>query len=85
MCNIYLESSGEFYYADSQKSRSDKLIDKNVSHDYAFMFCAAKNFNQEFKAGVKKKAPSRNYKFVSEKQLKFRNEVNQKMHILLSR
>jgi hypothetical protein len=42
--NIYQSEAGEYYYSQKPEDRKDKLIDKHVSTEYAFNFCARMNF-----------------------------------------
>ena len=87
MYNIYREETGVYYYSESKRSRDDKLVERNVSVEYGFMFCAARNYHNtaSVNINVTRKGRDRNYKILSEKQLKFIDRVNSRMHNLLTR
>lgn len=48
MCNIYRNANNEFYFSETKESRKDSVQEKNVSHEFAFNYCAKKNFGESF-------------------------------------
>lgn len=49
--NIYF--NGEYYYSERPYSRGDKIIEKAVSLDYGFNYCARRNFGAQINLGNK--------------------------------
>jgi len=45
--NIYLGKDSSYYYSTKKQNKKDKLISKHVSIEYAFEFCAAKNYGEK--------------------------------------
>ncbi len=45
--NIYLDKDSFYYFYTRKQNKRDKLISKNVSIEYAFEFCANKNFGEK--------------------------------------
>ena len=43
--NIYCNKQVEYYYSTHKIHKNDKRIESDVSVEYAFNYCAMKNFN----------------------------------------